>query len=420
MRGNGPQETKQEHKKKPPLVLEDVDYKADNSAKSEKKLAALENEITALKSVIENFPGCIYWKNCNGVYLGRNSNAAARMHEVNLEPVMVKDAVVGKTDFDLFPEEAAKRYRQHDKQVLQTGREITAEEPITLPNGKIIIQLSTKAPLRDDKGNIIGVVGNAIDITYLKQIENKLKEAKNELLELKSEFISNMQHDIRTPLSGIYGLAFAIKKSANTTQIKEFAEHIEAASMELINFCNTILDFSSIAGGCYPVIAKKFNVRDLIANVISMNQPVAKQKDLKLLVTLPDKLHEIIIGDDFRVKRILMNLIGNALKFTQKGYVELQLEEIKADKRNIIMKFVIRDTGIGMPKDKQKIIFEKFAKLDPSNRGRYKGTGLGLSIVQEFICDIDGDIEVASDANTGTIIVCTVPFKLPLVNEMLK
>lgn len=377
------------------------------------------DKLDMLENVIGVMPNTVYWMNKNGVYLGCNDNEAKAIG------LSSRKEIVGRKNTDLPGFLIPESLDPVNQKVMETGKPITLEEPATLPDGTKGTFISSKVPIKNNRDDVVGMVGISIDITDRKKQEEELKLAKEEAEKsnkIKSDFISNMQHDIRTPLSGIYGIAFAIKQSSKDPQIKEFAEHIETASTELINFCNTILDFSSITGGSYPVAAKKFNIHDLITDIINMNTPVAKQKKIDLFTTFLHNKHDIIIGDDFRVKRILINLIGNALKFTQKGHVELKIKEIpvKNKKRSTMLQFTVQDTGIGMPKDKQKVIFEKFTKLDPSNRGKYKGTGLGLSIVKEFIFDLDGDIEVISGANAGTTIVCTIPFKLPLVDEMLK
>lgn len=371
------------------------------------------------ENFIKNMPGSIYCKDVNGTYL-----ACSDYLVINAGLSSMED-IVGKTDYDLFAKPEADRLRTNDSQVMSMNKAIAAEEKITLPDGKVKYFDVIKAPWKNNDGRTIGIIGNSIDITERKEMEESLKEAKNQAdqaNELKTDFIRNMQHDIRTPLSGIYGIAFAIKKQAKDKLMREYGEDIETAATELLNFSNSILDFSIISGGSYAIMEKKFDVKKVINDIFVMNRPAARHKKLKLLVKIPKDIPGILMGDDFRIKRILMNLIGNSLKFTQNGSVKLILKEIKtnSDSRAVIIQFIVEDTGIGMPKEKQKIIFEKFARLEQSNKGRYKGAGLGLSIVKEFIFDLDGDIEVVSEDGMGTKIICTIPFKLPLTNEMLK
>ncbi|MCD6047757.1 MAG: Aerobic respiration control sensor protein ArcB [Gammaproteobacteria bacterium] len=135
-------------------------------------------EIFQLRSVLENLPGSIYWKDKNGIYLGRNTFSMEKMQSANLEHNLEKDAVIGKTDYDFFPKEVADAYRKNDLEVMNKGIEITSEEGVSLPDGSKLIQLSSKRPLHDEKNNIIGVIGNTVDITHLKKIEAELREAK--------------------------------------------------------------------------------------------------------------------------------------------------------------------------------------------------------------------------------------------------
>jgi two-component system aerobic respiration control sensor histidine kinase ArcB len=134
-------------------------------------------ELVRLRAVIDNLPGSIYWKDVHGTYLGRNAYAAEKMQAIRLEDCVLKDAVVGKTDYDFFSKEVADQYRKHDLEVMQSGKEISTEEIVTLPNGKKLVQLSRKKPLYNN-ANLIGIVGNTVCITYFKEIESELVLAK--------------------------------------------------------------------------------------------------------------------------------------------------------------------------------------------------------------------------------------------------
>ena len=172
--------------------------------------AELQAKIFELEYVIEQLPGSIYWKDQAGIYLGRNSYNMQKMHNTKLESHWIKDAVLGKTDYDFFPKETADLYRKHDLQVMQTQQELCIEEPITLPNGATIVQLSSKRPLYNAEGKVVGIIGNTVDITHTKAIENELRQAK-QLAEqanvIKTEFMRNMEHDIRTPFNGVLAMA---------------------------------------------------------------------------------------------------------------------------------------------------------------------------------------------------------------------
>jgi two-component system, OmpR family, aerobic respiration control sensor histidine kinase ArcB len=374
-------------------------------------------EIFQLRSVIENLPGSIYWKDRDGFYLGRNTYSMEKMQSADLEDNKVKDAVVGKTDYSFFSKEIADSYRKHDLKVMTTKKELSIEEPITLPNGQTIVQLSIKKPLYNEKGEVAGVIGNTVDITYLKKIEDELRQAKEKAEQaniIKTEFMRNMEHDIRTPFSGVLGLSSCLLEIEQDVTKKKYLNDIAQCAKELLDYCNNVLDFSKIESGMLTIIDKKFSLEKLVDSVTKLELPASIHKNLELKIKYDTNIPDLLIGDSYRVHCILINLLSNAIKFTQDGYVELSVSLIKKTNKSALLRFIIKDTGIGIPGDKQEYIFEKFSRLSLSNKGFYKGIGLGLRIVKQFIHELDGEIDLMSELGEGTQFICTVPFKLPL------
>lgn len=254
-------------------------------------------------------------------------------------------------------------------------------------------------------------------------MEKDLKKAKEEAEQiniLKSNFIRNMEHDIRTPFSGIYGLSSILIDREKNEETKSLLIDIHNSAKELLDYCNTILDFSNIESGEDPIVKKRFNLFDLVQQVISMEVPSAKLKNLDLNIEYHEDVPKVLLGDDFRIKRILINLISNSIKFTHKGYVKLlvQLAQENQEQRKVVLAITVDDSGIGIPKSIQNRLFEGFIKASPSNKGIYKGCGLGLRIVRQFMNDLGGDIDLVSNENGGTKFTCTIPFGLPLVEDM--
>lgn len=383
----------------------------------------LKAEIFRLQKVIENLPGSIYWKDKNGVYLGRNTYSQEKMQSSNLESNNGRDVVIGKTDYEFFSKEVADQYRKHDLEVMQTQTELSLEEPITLPNGKTIIQLSTKKPLYNEQGEIDGIVGNTVDITYLKKIEAELRQAKEKSEQanlIKTEFMRNMEHDIRTPFCGVWGIANYLWERETDLQKKEYLNDITLCAKELLDYCNGILDFSKIELGMLAILDKKFSLEDLINSAIMIEMPAAKQKKLELIKKYDKNIPSILIGDRYRLSRTLINLLSNAIKFTEEGYVALEIALINKTDRTVLIRFIVKDTGIGIPDEKKEYIFEKFSRLSPSNQGFYKGIGLGLRIVKQFMHEMNGEIDLISEIGKGTQFVCTIPFKSPLTNDFVE
>jgi PAS domain S-box-containing protein len=387
----------------------------DKSVKELQRIIAEQRaEIFRLKSVIDNLPGSIYWKDKNGVHLGRNKHAAESMQSLGLETKSMGDYIIGKTDHEIFPKEVADRYKMNDLAVMESKQEMSIEEPITLENGKTFVRLSTKRPLFDEKGNVIGIVGNTVDITHLKEIEAELRAAKEKAEEAnkaKTGFIRNVEHDIRTPFNGVLGMAHYLWQHETDPVKKEYLGDITQCAQELLDYCNGILDFSNIESGLCPIEEKEFNLQELIASALKIETPPAKNKNLSLKTHYDDHIPSRITGDSYRLYRILINLLSNAIKFTKKGYVELLASLVEKKDNQATIRLDIIDTGIGIPADKQEFIFEKFTRLVPSNLGAYKGIGLGLRIVKQFIEEMNGEITLASKENEGTRFTCTFPFK---------
>lgn len=389
----------------------------------QKIIDVLNMEIFRLRSVIEHLPGSIYWKDKKGIYLGRNAFSLEKMRSVELEHHHTnKDDIIGKTDYDIFSKEIADRYRKHDLAVMKNHKEYMIEESITLPSGKVIIQLSTKRPIYNQHSEVIGIVGNTIDITHLKEIEDELRKEHaraEQANHIKIEFMRNMEHDIRTPFSGVLGMANYLWETEEDPVKKECLNDIVQCAKELLDYCNSVLDFSKIESGFHAVADKKFYLQDIVNSAIKMEQPAAKHKQIILSANYDENISKVLIGDPYRVHRILVNLLSNAIKFTQKGYVKLIISLLSIKNSYMLVRFVIEDTGVGIPEENKEYIFEKFTRLSLSNKGYYKGIGLGLRIVKKFMHEIQGEIDLLSEVGKGTKFICTIPFRQPLTNDFV-
>lgn len=364
------------------------------------------NVLNYLDNIINAIPGSVYCKDKDGVYLLCNN---AVLEKGDLKS---KSNIIGKTDFDVWPQHA-EVLRQHDKEVVEFGKTLNLEEKVTLPDGKNMYFASIKMPLRDQSGNIVGVVGNSLDITELKEAKEKAEQANI----IKTEFIHNMEHDIRTPFSGIYALALLMHEEETDPQKKEYLGEIAQAGKELLDFCNTILDFTKIEMGTLPILHKKFNLPELLEKVIAMERPAVRYKNLFMNIERDPNLPMWVIGDEHRLLRILINLLSNSIKFTKVGHISLSVNVIRSDDKRVFLQFNVEDTGSGIPEEKQTFIYEKFSRLTPTNKNRYSGIGLGLITVKQFVHELGGEIEVKSEINKGTLFSILLPFDLPLINH---
>lgn len=365
-----------------------------------------------LVNILNCSPGSLYWKDKNGRYLGCNQ------FMVDTSGLKSVNDIIGKTDFDLWPHHAQKLI-DHDQAVIQSGKTLATEEIVAIASGKLMYFTGIKMPLRDENNHIVGVIGNSLDITALKLAEKALMLAKDDAEQsnlLKTEFIRNMEHDIRTPFSGIYSMAKILEEKETDEEKRAWLSAISECAKQLLDYCNAIVDFSKLKEGSPPLLSKRFNLRQLIADVVALEKPAAEIKKLTISVDYPASLTSEFMGDPGRIQRVLINLASNAVKFTDEGYVKIEISCAKQlDAKNSIIKVCVIDTGIGIAKDKQDIIYEKFNRLSPSNRGCYTGSGLGLTLVKQLIEELDGEIDLHSEPNQGATFVCLLPLKLPLL-----
>jgi len=369
--------------------------------------------------LLRQLPAYVFWKDKNSIYLGCNDAFA---HSLGLSSPA---EIIGKTDYDLpTTREESDSFRADDQEIIKSKRsKLNFEEHQTLANGKKVILLTNKVPLFDKQKNVIGILGIYHDITGRKKEEEELRKAK-ELAEvsskLKTEFIRNMEHDIRTPFSGIYGMAKILHDNEEDEKKKNYLNDIVNSAKELLDYSTAILNFSRMEASSTPLIAKKFNLPQLIQGLLMMETPAAKLKNLDFSIYLDPDLPSVVIGDRYRLQRILINLISNAIKFTEQGFVKLSVKVAKKiDKKHAILSFRVEDSGIGIAEESRDIIFERFTRLVPANKGLYHGQGLGLSLVKQLVEEMEGDIEVISEIGKGSTFMFTLDFKLPLVDDLL-
>jgi len=369
----------------------------------------------SFKTILTSLPGHVYWKDKEGLYLGCNSLQA---YDLNLNSV---DEIMGKTDYDFSPKENADQFRAVDQKVMLEGKEIEVEEEIYI-KGRPIIVLTRKIPLFTQDGAIIGILGISFDISDRKTQELELQDAKNRAEianSAKTEFLNNMRHDIRTPLSGIVGFSEILKSESGEARIKEYADNLIASSHALLSLLDEVLEAVRVSAGDIPIIKRKFNLHESMEHVIALYRAKSQEKQLKLHLELDTKLPQYVIGDKIRFHRIVLELVGNALNFTDFGFVTINLTLARETERQFIIQLKVIDSGIGIPKERQEEIYIQFKRLTPSYQGTYKGVGLGLYVVKQFIDEMDGEIYVDSEPRKGTVFTCIVPLQKPLLKDTL-
>lgn len=372
-------------------------------------------ELNMLENIIAVMPGNVYWMNKKGIYLGCNDNEAKAVG------LQTRQEIIGKRNADILGFVIPEFLDEVNKKVMESGNLVIAEEPAVLNDGTQATFLSSKVPLRNQHGEITGMIGISIDITERKEAESALKAAKEAAEaanEAKTEFLSNMRHDLRTPFTGILGLAGLMAEQETDPEKKENLSYIAESAQALLNHVNEILEFVQVESGQLPILEKQFDLYALLNHTLNMLLPSAKDKRLNLTLNVSKDVPQFLLGDAVRTQRILINLISNAIKFTEKGYVKVEVQKVDKLETKIVLNFVVENTGPGIPEDKRDIIFERFNRLTSSYSGIYPGKGLGLKIVRQFLEEIGGQIYLTSELGKGTVFKVLIPYQLPLLPNL--
>ncbi len=316
----------------------------------------------------------------------------------------------GKTLFEVYDEKTQKRLFPFYRNALD-GKVSEGEVRI-----KDYVYFISATPVFGIDKQVVGGALISQDVTKEKEIERKLIKAKREAEnadKTKSLFLANMSHEIRTPLNAIIGFTGMLGKTELTPRQKKFSQLINQSSEHLLSVVNEILFLFKLGMGKVYIEQVPFNVRELVQNVHESLLLRANEKKLDFRYKVQSGVNEIVIGDPFRIKQILMNLAGNAIKFTDNGSVSIFVSREKQTRKNTFLRFEVEDTGTGISKDDLNIIFDEFAQSGQGNERNRKGTGLGLTIVRKLVELLNGRLHVESELNKGSKFTVVIPFELP-------
>src|SRR5580658_8469981 len=320
-----------------------------------------------LQSILDNSTSLMYIKDLEGRYIMVNLRFREMLHLGDTD-------IIGRTDHE-FSDPNADHYKLLDEEVMRTGKSLEIEEVVE-HDGKRVHLLSIKFPLLDNNGRQIGIGGIATDITervnYQQQLIGATREA-HKAKEMQELFLANVSHEIRTPMNGIQGMTDLLLDTSLTDQQKEFARII------------------------------KRSVNNLLVNVKGIFDHRVKKKGLLLQVTTDPTIPDTLRGDPYRLNQVLINLIGNAVKFTEKGSVSVRVELAEKTADTVSLQFSVADTGIGIPESSLPYIFEHFSQGGVDISRRYGGTGLGLAISHRLLQLQGGNISVKSSEGTGSV-----------------
>lgn len=381
----------------------------------------LKEQYKLINQLIDSSPDLIAVKNQEGRYILNNTAF------IQFNGLQDPEKVTGKTDFDMFPGERAKRYAEDDSRVIKTGEpEFNMEEMIPDTEGNERWFLTLKIPLTDESGNTTGLIRISRDITARKSYTIELIKAKEEAVKanrLKTAFLMNMSHEIRTPMNAIIGFSELLSKPAITDHDKNrFLMIIKENSQQLLRLINDILDISKIESGSVEIAPRIFSLRDMILELYEYfkNQKILmgkKDLDIRIREECIDVDHKLLT-DPVRLRQIISNLMGNALKFTETGYIEIGYEitsfKSPVDEKSgagdqSYLRFSIRDTGIGIKEENYSFIFDRFSKVEGKMK-LFDGAGLGLTISRNLVHLLGGEIWVESEVKKGSSFFFTIPF----------
>ncbi|MHC4721275.1 MAG: ATP-binding protein [Planctomycetota bacterium] len=374
------------------------------------QLEAREQQLKAtnqkLRTLIDNLPDQIYIKDAQSRFTASNRAVAECMGAATPEEL------IGKTDLDFYPKEQASQYYADEQKIMRTGQAlINKDEPHADKNGNMRWILTTKLPLYDREGKVIGLVGISRDITERREVREHLRQAKEaaeSANKAKSQFLANMSHEIRTPLNAIISISKALSRSDTDNLIHKQFEGLDIiyrSSQRLLLLINDILDLSKIESGKLEVKLREFSLDALLAGIRSMVLTLKDNRAVDFVIQKAESVPDNVISDAQKVHDILTNIISNSVKFTDSGKIILK---IYAEQDRLF--FEVSDTGIGIGESDIKHVFDEFTQADSSTTRQYPGTGLGLAICKKMVELLGGSIEVESKLGEGT----TVKFNVPI------
>ena len=425
-------QTEEKEKRAAELVIADKELVFQN--KEKERLEAVSKELAAFTyslklasqyslSLIEASLDPLFTINLLGKITDTN-NASVKITDVS------KEQLIGTDFFDYFtePEKAKEVY----KDVFANG--FVTDFPLTIRDGKLTEVLFNGSVYKDDKGIVQGVVVVARDMTYQKRIETQLNEAivfaelateiaeaakskaesatqiAENAVKAKQQFLSNMSHEIRTPMNAIIGFTKVLLKTEMSIKQNEYLTAIKLSGDALIVLINDILDLAKVDAGKMVFEKVPFRMSVSISAMLHLFETKIQEKNLRLVKKFDNEIPQVLIGDPVRLHQIILNLLSNAVKFTSKGEITVSVNLLEETEKDVTIQFSVKDTGIGIPKEKIEKIFENFQQASSGTSRLYGGTGLGLAIVKQLVEPQGGSIKVISTKDVGSTFSFTLNF----------
>jgi len=369
---------------------------------------ALEQERRNLDSLLQAVPDLLFEMGIDGRYYA----CYARHSEQLAAPV---EELLGRTVSEVMPVEAAKVCLEVLQEARASGHSHGRQLCLPLPGGLHWFELAVARKTAADAAEPRFVVLSR-DITARKQAEGELqraKEAAEAASQAKSEFLANMSHEIRTPMNGVIGMAHLLHNTELSAEQQQYLDNIELSANSLVALISDILDLSKIEAGKMTLAATDFSLRHCLQDMVESQQYLIRQKELTVSIELPDQLPDRLRGDRLRACQIVLNLLGNAVKFTgEGGRITLAGQERERHGNRLLLRLSVADNGVGIPPEKLEAIFAPFEQGDNTTTRRYGGSGLGLTICRRLTELMGGRVWAEANPGGGSVFIVELPFEL--------
>jgi PAS domain S-box-containing protein len=386
----------------PYIIASAIDITESVKAQNE-----IEKQQQFIRQIIDNSPNIIFVLN-DQLQVVLANKTFGEYYNYNPKE-MPFAATLSKDENDIFLGDAASLIQLEEGEILRADASIAAPGDSNTLNWFHVVQKTFK-----EKNGKKYILGFGMDITDRYQVQSDLIAA-NEMVErslkVKDHFIANMSHEIRTPLNAVIGFTDILADTHLDDKQEEYVQIVKTASQNLLALVNNILDLSKIESGNIALESQPINIRQLITDAVKILEPKASSKHIELRTNFTGHIPEKVLGDQLRISQILFNLLGNAIKFTDTGYVEVGCKMVQGtDEDKHYISFTLKDTGIGVAEDKQTDIFERFTQANADTQRLYGGTGLGLNIAKSIVDMHGGTLQMESVAGQGTLFHFILPF----------